>query len=31
LFEPSQMVDQGFVYHSIGRPVGTGEESTITA
>ncbi len=31
LYEPDRMVDQGFVYYSIGRPVGAGEDTSVTA
>jgi UDPglucose 6-dehydrogenase len=31
LYEPSRMVQQGFTYYSIGRTVGTAEESSVSA
>ncbi|MCG8651015.1 MAG: UDP-glucose/GDP-mannose dehydrogenase family protein [Pirellulales bacterium] len=31
LYEPDRMVEQGFTYHSIGRPVGVTEESPVSS
>ncbi len=30
LYDPDRMVEQGFTYHSIGRPVGTAEDTAVS-